>query len=141
MKKHFILFLLFFACRICSIQAQERFEYTYDDTGNRIHREYKIFRMANADTLKQQFSDKIAGHEITIFPNPTQGKITIKIAGSASIKDSKIEVYEMTGRSLFSKSSLNETTDIDLTSQFSGNYFLKIFIDGKSSQWKVVKTN
>ena len=58
----------------------------------------------------------------TIYPNPSNGRYTIKGNSITSI-----EVYNVTGEIIFQSLSNNQQTDIDLSNQTNGIYFMKIY--------------
>jgi len=58
-------------------------------------------------------------NSISVLPNPNHGTFTISIKGSNSIK--AVSLFDVTGRSIYYKNSLNEKShEIQLTSELSG---------------------
>ena len=51
----------------------------------------------------------------------------------------EIILSDMTGRLLIKQSSIRGTTKLDLSSHPTGLYVLKIWIDDKVNEWKVIK--
>ena len=74
--------------------------------------------------------------KITVFPNPTNGQLTIENGGSTMLTDrplreAEVEIYDLVGRKLQSKIvDLQSETHIDVSHLANGMYFLKI--DGKT---------
>ena len=58
----------------------------------------------------------------TIYPNPSNGRYTIKGNSITSI-----EVYNVTGEIIFRSLSNNQQTDIDLSNHSNGVYLMKIY--------------
>ena len=62
---------------------------------------------------------------ITLFPNPSDGNL--KIRTSIDFGASKITVFDMNGRAVYSQNSiLSETTDLNVSNLKSGLYILRI---------------
>ena len=62
-----------------------------------------------------------------IFPNPSNGKFNIAFKGQIN-KETKVEIVNNLGKSIFTKTLLNDSKSIivDLSSQKKGIYFLTI---------------
>ncbi len=71
----------------------------------------------------------------SIYPNPTNGLVTVEGA-----KDAKIIVYNMIGEVIYSNDNSNENTTIDLSSFSAGNYIVKIIDNNEVSTQKIVLT-
>ena len=61
--------------------------------------------------------------EITIYPNPTTGKIIIE---SETNEEKIIELNDILGNTIYYNSSTQKKSEIDLSSQSKGVYFIKI---------------
>jgi hypothetical protein len=62
---------------------------------------------------------------ITLYPNPSDGNIKIKT--TIDFGDSKVSVYDLNGRLIYSQEkTISETIDLNLSSLSSGLYTLKI---------------
>ena len=81
------------------------------------------------------------GHGRWRKPNPTSSTITVRITGYENTEHSKLEVYEMVGKLVTEKAVSTEFSSVDLSKQKSGNYILRIFINDKMKEWKVVKAD
>ena len=78
-------------------------------------------------------------NNIVVFPNPSKGIFTIAMG---SIIPQTIEVYDLTGKIIFSKKGfLNNSNQItlDLTSISSGIYFVKIATESQSVTKRILK--
>ena len=150
MKPLKILFLLLFLSNVALAQ-QYRYEYEYDDAGNRKSRQYiKITKKIDveADSLYNDsiiakedmdvYKDNIGDKEISIFPNPTKGKLRVEIS---NIEDGDIiilKVFDLQGREIYSNEKLSNY-DIDLSNYENGVYLLDIILNKEKSYWKIVK--
>jgi hypothetical protein len=86
-------------------------------------------------TMNLSYPTGIATHpstEVTIYPNPTNGKITIENGNSVI---NNVSVYDITGRILHTSSTISQEMTIDISHLSAGVYFLQV--DGKMV--KVVK--
>lgn len=78
-------------------------------------------------------------HKITVYPNPTKGELKIDITNLCGENQGMIMLTDIQGRIIYKNENLNQSSILDLSSQASGNYLLKVMIDGKSSEWVVGK--
>ena len=158
MKKIIILSALFLGCCIVTSYTQD-FEYSYDAAGNRTFRqEISLLKSAKLDSLNQidifneetgelaedftpetEYKEILGEQKITIFPNPTRGEMVVQIANLQQDNPGNIILYDLEGKVIVNLSNVNEYSCIDITSKPDGIYIMKIIINGKTSQWKVVK--
>lgn len=73
---------------------------------------------------------------IEIFPNPTNGKIQINVMGSNL---EHLEIYNILGGRVYSQTGTLSKSEIDLSSQPQGVYFVKIYNEERSYTKKIVK--
>jgi hypothetical protein len=73
-----------------------------------------------------------------IYPNPSKGEFIIK-NDELQILNYKVEIYNMFGQKIFQSVISNLQSAIDITSQQSGVYLLKINEDGKEFTKKLWK--
>lgn len=76
--------------------------------------------------------DETLNNELSIYPNPTQGMVTIQLTG-----DYDFSIRDARGRLILVKTS-SETTEIDLSDYESGVYFIRVHQDGASLVKKLV---
>lgn len=90
----------------------------------------------NWDGITSVHSYELVLKNITVFPNPTSGIITVNAQKS---QDIKVSIYDLLGNCLWSKTSLNEMNlKVDLSSQPKGIYVMEIMSEGKKSVSKIV---
>jgi hypothetical protein len=78
--------------------------------------------------------------EASIFPNPTEGKLSLDI-DQTNINRVNYEVVDIQGRVILTSESKTIETPIklDMTSTPDGVYILKLFLDNRSKMFKIVK--
>ncbi|MBK7684376.1 MAG: T9SS type A sorting domain-containing protein [Bacteroidetes bacterium] len=64
---------------------------------------------------------------ISVSPNPSQGKFQMIVSSNAPLVNGRVEVYDVTGKSIYQSESLSKKFDIDLTNQAKGTYFVKFY--------------
>ena len=152
MKNNFFLLaivtFLFIAAALESL-AQTTVYFSYDDTGNRTLRSISVpaanlvEKSAIIDTInfaKQHvFDDKLGDQLIKIYPNPTHGKLKVDIIGYDLTQATAINVYNISGSLILQRKPAKETEDIDLTGYPNSTYIMRIIINGKVSEWKIIK--
>jgi hypothetical protein len=118
--------------------------YGYDAAGNRILRVIKFpaLKSAPADDFGQdnpKFEEKLGNQQILIYPNPTSGNVTIEIKGGEADVKTSVNLFDLYGKLLVSKTTMDTSIPVDLTGYPSGAYILKISVGDKVSDWKILK--
>ncbi len=84
--------------------------------------------------------ETLSENEINISPNPTSGIFTINLeAFSRPLSVSKIEITDITGKTIKQLSIDNYQLSIDLTNQPTGIYFIKVQTDKNIIIKKIIK--
>lgn len=134
------------------------YEYTYDEAGNRIKRKFILLELRETppeltdmiqaiEEIEQEnntldetdYNDKVDGRTIAIYPNPTKGQLKLEIGDVSNINQAYIRVTDISGKELFYNDKLETTMLYDLSGQADGTYLMTISINGKRSEWKIVK--
>jgi hypothetical protein len=89
--------------------------------------------------LEQYFVETIAQTEIKIYPNPTTEKITLDIARWETLQMGIFKLYSMTGQLLQEHPIYSVTTEVSLAGLARGTYILKVQINEKTEDWKIIK--
>ena len=76
-------------------------------------------------------------NKLTVYPNPTEGSVTIRIDHYSGSFDAT--VVDMTGKEVINVSDLTSSSSIDLSQLTSGFYFLKVKTEDNVIQTKVYK--
>lgn len=86
-----------------------------------------------ASVLSLGISENDFNHAISIFPNPNNGTFTV-----SAVENSELEICDIHGRLLKRLSLVSAETEITLSNEESGVYFMKITKDGKSAVKRIV---
>jgi hypothetical protein len=79
-----------------------------------------------------------AGLEARVYPNPVGNTLTVELnTGSAKF----IEVTDLSGRLILSKSGNGQSLDLDVTGLAGGVYYIKLRSDDMTEVFKIVKSN
>lgn len=164
----FLLTALSVQCRAQGndIGEGEKIIFEYDNSGNRISR-YTIImespqdfdsipvkkdtsiNKAFEDTTKsdynfamqnnRNYAETISNMRINIYPNPTQGQLLLEISNKKPEADIEVRVFNISGSRVYFNSFKTAYETIDISTQPSGTYELQLLIDGKKSNWKIIK--
>ena len=145
--------------------SSSEIHFTYDLAGNRIIRE-RIFLDAvlktSGDSTDTTYADipneemltnkelaedeenspfeaTLGGAQVSIFPNPVESKLTVRIENMDEASTSVLSLYDISGRLLYKKERLQQTGEVDFSKYVQGAYILRIVIDGKQKEWTVIK--
>ncbi|WP_300672239.1 T9SS type A sorting domain-containing protein [Soonwooa sp.] len=78
--------------------------------------------------------------EMKVFPNPTTSILFLRNPDFSKNKNSKYDLYDVSGKLIKSNEILNEETQIDLQKENAGVYILRIFNDNKIlKSFKIIK--
>lgn len=71
------------------------------------------------------------GSDLTLYPNPTTGMVTVKLSPETCNQTPEIQVFDIYGRRLQVMAVAGETTQIDLSQYSTGIYIVKVVKGGK----------
>ena len=139
----FIIPILLLLLGNLSVNAQATYSFTYDAAGNRLSRTIplKSAHIASKDTLANQlktFDDLIGKQPVKIYPNPTKGLLKVELPNLEN-QNATLQVYSAKGDLIRNIVVTGTFTLIDLNSQVSGIYILRISIGELSADWKIIK--
>lgn len=140
----YIIFFFFVLISTLSVNAQTNFTFGYDASGNRLTRTITLKSASiskDSIEIKKAISpldDQIGPHQIRIYPNPTKGLLKIEIPNLGDIS-ANLMIYSIGGALIQQVRLEGEYADIDLSSQPTGIYLLRISIGDKTSVWKIIK--
>lgn len=77
------------------------------------------------------------GHDITVYPNPTDGQITIDLGIAQT--DVELTVYDMNGRLVESTQISGQILNVDITNEPTGTYVIQLTVADKQATLHVVK--
>jgi hypothetical protein len=133
-------------------QTVDYVEFDYDAAGNRTTREVIYLKSSVVDDPQAhhetgfqpavdsvEFKGKIGNREISIFPNPTIGSLTIAIAGEEEAGRATLALFSISGEMIVRQDIRQPSTTLDLSGQPPGTYLLQITTSAGRETWKVVK--
>jgi len=150
-KKMFSSFI-FLGLAFCLGANAQPVKYAYDATGNRLSRE-KVITMSRLKSAVgesgkseteaaglQKYEDTVAEMKITIYPNPTKGRLQVDISGGEIPKDARIYIYNVFGLIIRQLTGISETNHIDISAHPTGTYTMQIVLSKENiSTWKIIK--
>jgi hypothetical protein len=104
------------------IGYSQTINYLYDSSGNRTYRTISLKSTRNADNKvdeeqnQQPFSDQLGDIEITIYPNPSKGELTIDIENLPEDPVGWIGVYDISGKLVFKQTELVNRNIVNISS-------------------------
>ena len=149
MKKPLIL-LLFAIPLFCMAQNLPR-KYEYDEAGNRVTRYVITLNPAppappdSSQTANlspqpiEYYVEKISQVEIKIYPNPTTENVTLEITNMEQLLAGKFTLYSLTGQLLQEHTVHSATTTVSLANLPKGAYILKVSVNNRVEDWKIIK--
>jgi plastocyanin len=82
------------------------------------------------------------GNQLSIYPNPFNSSIFINVNSSAeNVQDWSLQITDVLGQTVYSKSSLNYSNDIDLSSLPGGVYFVTVINKNVKTVFPVMRAN
>ncbi|MBI5219481.1 MAG: T9SS type A sorting domain-containing protein [Bacteroidia bacterium] len=152
-----ILILVIF----CIVVHAQSVGYGYDLSGNRTSRILVIppqtARLSNptdtlhTDTLLTAQQDQqlqpvkeilSGGQTVSIYPNPTKGILAVEVTNTGRSTGSLsglIEIVDLNGKQHYINKNFAGRDEINFSYEAAGVYFLRIEIDGKKEEWKIIK--
>jgi hypothetical protein len=152
--------LLLFIARLFG----QHIEFTYDENGNRKSRQLVVQQLKSAtikfpvtDPKTLEFADnskkgnaedsiqKLKGVDgeiqTFIYPNPTKGFLKVEITNMPLEASSELKVYDMSGSEVIDKRIFDSLSEVDLSHLKDGIYILRIKVNDRFFNWKIVKNN
>jgi len=114
--------------------------FSYDADGN-MESMYVVTLKSSTSELKTStdiVSIESANQKITLYPNPTKGKICVEISPLNSDDDNVMRMFDSSGRVLYTKKIKSERTFLEISGS-SGVYLLNIQLGTNVSKWKIIK--
>jgi len=81
----------------------------------------------------------IGQKEVSIYPNPTQGYLTIGLQNIEEVKSCSIEIVDMNGSVVYQSSTAQRVYSVDLSNRANGNYYINLRVNGQMGSFVVVK--
>ena len=141
MKKFICLFILMLFAASYNISAQN-VSFTYDNDGNMESR-YTVTLKSSTHQAEEEAPSEITSvdlgkQKITVYPNPTHGKICVEIAHLNPMEKNIIHIFNSSGHLLKTKKIESERTYLEIHGA-QGAYLLNIQLGTNISKWKIIK--
>ena len=121
-----------------STTAQVRFG--YDSAGNRITREIVLQQKSVPERIDTpMFHEILSEHTVKIYPNPTDGLLTVEISSVQNVDTWDISVYDISGQIVMKTTVASTIANVDLRNNANGIYLMHIVINGENTTWKIIK--
>ncbi len=142
MKKHLLITFALLCCSSVFLYGQKA-SYLYDAAGNRTERIIVLTKSAKlageTPSQPEPVEDILQKHKIKIYPNPTQGALSVSIQGAHDIPNGNILITNAGGNLIVQKKINSTLIRFDLSRHPSGLYLMKISIDGEFTSWKIIR--
>jgi hypothetical protein len=140
----------------------QKIVFSYDSTGNRIGRVLDTTRLKSAKIKfpvtdpnnleavdnsdkskleKESLESSDSKIDAIIYPNPTKGLIKVEIRNMPSDASTELKVYDMSGSEVIVQRNFDYLSEVDLNRLKDGIYILRIKINDKLFDWKVIKSH
>ena len=86
-----------------------------------------IFKYENLITGIPQIAN--LDTQISVFPNPSTGKITIDLNGTSDLQNTFVSIYDIQGKIIFQQPLTQDKSEINMNQFSTGIYVVKIFDD------------
>ncbi|MCL2413492.1 MAG: T9SS type A sorting domain-containing protein [Bacteroidales bacterium] len=93
----------------------------------------------NNELFNNFYTDRLHQSDVVIFPNPIRGALAVEIRNKNLEIPHQITVLNLSGSIVFQKNNIENFTEIDLSSQPSGVYLLRISSPDSFITWKIIK--
>lgn len=130
------------------VSSQNSVSYQYDSNGNRTQRSFVGLRISHAngaDSSAVPANQKLAmKYGLSIFPNPSRDVVHVVLnqPGQTAQTGVTLRLVDASGRQVAEKKTMGTETQLDMSGQAAGLYYLRIsFSDHEQAAYTVVKTN
>lgn len=116
--------------------------YVYDAAGNQTLRYMIYFRStspAGEEKEENPAHKMLSGCEVTIYPNPTDGHLTVEIRTDETEFAGNLSLFTLQGQLITRLPLQIPYTELDLTVHPDGTYILQIETGDEKNSWKIIK--
>jgi hypothetical protein len=142
-RKMLTTFFLVFGCCLTLLGQSPSYyiKYDYDAAGNRISRRCNsvTLRSATAPIDSSIIDDSLDELKVSIYPNPTKGAIIAGLSVFNPTTSVSYILFSAEGRKLQQLVAYSDRTPIDLSNYSPGIYLLKIIVNKKELEFKIIK--
>jgi len=138
------LFIIISIGVLCCRQAQaQAVSYGYDTSGNRISRLIILPPKApkSEPTGEEKvFSEVLKDFSVKIYPNPTNGELTVEIEQLPEGETASLWLFSGQGKLILQRTGLCGGSEyLNIGNQPAGIYLMKIATKDSSTEWKIIK--
>lgn len=113
--------------------------FSYDASGNRMQRKLVITPCDQQSNKLAQQPQPTPPFHVNVYPNPAQDKINVDLQKDELETESKIELYDVNGKVVYTENSLSLQIQVDISGYPSGIYLLKITKNKEFTSFNVSK--
>jgi hypothetical protein len=92
-----------------------------------------------SDATRERINQEEGEIVTRVYPNPNKGLIKIDISNMPLNSVSELRLYDLSGNEIVMKKNIENHTEIDITRFIDGIYILRVKINEKIFDWKVIK--
>jgi hypothetical protein len=139
-----LLFTIAILCLITHGAFSQTLSFGYDADGNMSSRRVVVLKSADiAEVLEREnlpeiVSAQVEEHTITIYPNPTKGRIVVKIHNLDYDRSNVVRLFNSQGQLIETLPISSSQTPLEISGS-SGVYLLDIHLGSEVSRWKILK--
>ena len=113
----------------------------YDAAGNRVSRSVVLIQLRSAVQEEETASvgEVLSDVTIKIYPNPTEGIVTVEINSPREAETNEVSLYSLSGKNIIPAKIVEQSTNLDINEQPAGVYILKIRAGEQHTEWKIIK--
>ncbi|MBT8394878.1 MAG: M28 family peptidase [Flavobacteriaceae bacterium] len=92
--------------------------------------------ISECKTVNSLGVEQLGNNQVKIFPNPVSTKLFIEFS---EFSDGEIELFDLFGKKVYDRSITDQSEEINVNILSKGLYFVRINIDGKTLNYKLIK--
>ena len=77
--------------------------------------------------------------DFEMYPNPSKGQVTLDFIKMKTEQPIKVEIYDLSGRQMYSGNTLSSSLKVDNSSWASGMYICRVYNEGSILTKKIIK--
>lgn len=136
---------LFLCISLCAVLSAQTVHFVYDNAGNRTARYIDMSYdrdggvVNEEDESRREINDSLASNHIHIYPNPTDGHLSVRIDSLKKDQSAYALLIDTYGKNIVYQYADKNDVTIDFSDRDPGIYILRIEIDNLSTEWKIIK--
>lgn len=136
---------LFLCISLCAVLSAQTVHFVYDYAGNRTARYIDMSYDRDGGVVNEEdesgrvIKDSLESNQIQIYPNPTDGHLSIRIDSLKKDKSAFALLMDSYGKNIVYQYADKNDVTIDFSDRDPGIYILRIEIDNLSTEWKIIK--